>query len=113
MYADTFPPAVVKAPAAHRSAPFKTRPLWFICFFDSSLGSSGNGGILRRRSLIGVITAVYSNRFPAAVAQKVPILLSLASKTSTTDLVVNSSPLAPSSKVAVIFCDPMKKPLAS
>lgn len=56
---------------------------------------------------------VYSNRAPAAVAQKVAILLSLASKTSTTEWVVNSSPLSPSSKVAVTFWDPMKRPPAS
>lgn len=54
----------------------------------------------------------YSNRVPAAVAQPAPIRLSLASKTSIAEWVVNSSPLAPSSRVAVIFCDPIKTPLA-
>ena len=56
---------------------------------------------------------VYSNRVPATIAQKVPITLPLGSKISTAECVVNSSPLAPSSKVDVTFCDPIKTPLAS
>ena len=54
---------------------------------------------------------VYSNRVPATIAQKVPITLPLASKISTAECVVNSSPLAPSSKIDLTFCDPIKTPL--
>ena len=54
----------------------------------------------------------YSNRVPAALAQPVPIRLSLASKTWIAELEVNSFPLAPSSKAAITFCDPMNTPLA-
>ena len=57
--------------------------------------------------------AIYSNRVPAAVAQPVAIRLPLASKISIVEFVVNSLPLAPSSKAAVIFCEPTKIPLAS
>jgi hypothetical protein len=56
---------------------------------------------------------LHSNRFPAAVAQPATMRLSLAAKTSIEEFVVNSSPLAPSSKAAVTFCDPMNSPLAS
>jgi hypothetical protein len=43
-----------------------------------------------------------------------PVLInwSLASKTSMTERVANSSPLAPSFKRAVIFCGPRQTPLA-
>jgi hypothetical protein len=54
----------------------------------------------------------YSNRFPAAVAQPVPITLSLASSTSIVDLVANSTPFASSSRPALTLCDPRKTPVA-
>jgi hypothetical protein len=55
----------------------------------------------------------YSNRVPTAVAQPVPITLLLTSRISMTELETNSSPLAPSSNAAVIFCDPCRTALAS
>jgi hypothetical protein len=55
----------------------------------------------------------YSNRVPTEAAQTVAVRLSLASNTSTLDFPVNSSPLAPSSKVALTFWDPTKAPLTS
>jgi hypothetical protein len=67
--------------------------------------------IVRHRSLMPGIHRFYSNRVPAAVAQKVAITLSLASKTLTIECVINSSPLAPSSNEDVTFCDPIKTPL--
>ena len=54
----------------------------------------------------------YSNRVPAALAQAVPIRLPLASKIWIAEFVVNSSPVAPSSKRAITFCEPINTPLA-
>jgi hypothetical protein len=54
----------------------------------------------------------YSNRVPTAVAQPVPITAPLTSRISMAERDANASPPAPSSNVAVIFCDPRKTPLA-
>jgi hypothetical protein len=55
----------------------------------------------------------YSNRVPATSAQKVAITLPLASRISTEECVVSSSPLAPSSEADLTLCDPIKTPLES
>ena len=54
----------------------------------------------------------YSNRVPTAVAQPVPITAPLTSRISMAERDANASPPAPSSNVAVIFCDPSNTPLA-
>jgi hypothetical protein len=47
---------------------------------NASIGRSGDGAILRRRSLIDVFAAVYSNRVPVALPQRSVTRLPLASK---------------------------------
>jgi hypothetical protein len=106
---NTFPIVVIASPGK-ATKNFGCDPIGSFVF-DSSLWRSGNGGIKRHRSLMQRIHRFYSNRVPAAVAQKVAITLSLVSKTLTTECVTNSSPLAPSSKADVTFCDPIKTPL--
>jgi hypothetical protein len=93
-------------PHERRRSEFKTgRTL--ICVFSVSgmPASDGCDGIFRRlRS--------YSNRAPTAVAQPVPIRLSLTSRILIAERDANSSPLAPSSNAAMTFTDPSKTPLA-
>jgi predicted DNA-binding protein (UPF0251 family) len=64
------------------------------------------------QSYVARIVPAYSNRVATAVAQPAPIRSSLTSRISMTERDANSSPLAPSSKAAVTFCDPTKTPLA-
>jgi hypothetical protein len=53
-----------------------------------------------------------SNRVPTEVVQKFPSTLSSGSRAWLAETAVNSSPLGPSCKVALILCVPSKTPVA-